>query len=226
MFLSPERFAAAAAVYEPRLMLQVQAARTSRPGRRRRISGESRAALLLVAAVIAALVWSNLPWGYDAFWGTQIAGAELRTWIDEGLMTLFFLVVGLEAKRERDLGELREGGRLTVPVIAGLAGMAVPALVYLAVTAGGRGWGVAISTDTALALGVLTLAAGPSGDRMRVFMLTMLVVDDVAALVVISFVYPGRIDALALATAFTLLALLLAMRAIAGRQFRARGTSH
>jgi Na+/H+ antiporter NhaA len=152
--------------------------------------------------------------------------ADLRTWIDEGLMTLFFLVVGLEAKRERDLGELRDGRRLAVPVIAGLAGMAVPALVYLAVTAGGAGWGVAISTDTALALGVLTLAAGRGGDRMRVFMLTMLVVDDVAALLVISLVYPDRIDVPALAAAFALLAALLTMRAIAGRQFRARGTSH
>jgi Na+/H+ antiporter NhaA len=146
-------------------------------------------------------------------------------------MTLFFLVVGLEAKRERDLGALREGRRLTVPVLAGLAGILASATVYLAVTAGatgvgGGGWGVAISTDTALALGALTIAAGSRGDALRVFMLTLLVVDDVVALLVISFVYPGRIEPAAVMVALALFALLLTMRAIAGRQFRARGTSH
>ena len=144
-------------------------------------------------------------------------------------MTLFFLVVGLEAKRERDLGELREGRRLTVPVLAGLAGMAASAAVYVALTAasGGSagGWGVAISTDTALALGALTIAAGPSAHRLRAFMITLLVVDDVAALLVISFVYPSRFDAAAVIVAAALLALLLSIRAIAGRQFRARGNS-
>jgi Na+/H+ antiporter NhaA len=225
----PIRFAAAAALYDPSPMLRLQATRTpAAPRPRRSMNPETRASLLLAAAVALALVWTNSPWGgtYERVWQLSVFHTDLRTWINEGLMTLFFLVVGLEAKRERDLGELREGRRLTVPVIAGLAGMAVPALIYLAVTAGGHGWGVAISTDTALALGVLTLAAGSSGDRMRVFMLTMLVVDDVAALAVISFVYPGPIDALAIGIAISLLALLLALRAVAGRQFRARGTSH
>jgi Na+/H+ antiporter NhaA len=230
---SPERFAAAAALYDPSPMLRLRATGApAAPRPRPTMSPETRASLLLVGAVVLALVWTNSPWAgtYERVWHADVGlgalHADLRTWIDEGLMTLFFLVVGLEAKRERDLGELRDGRRLAVPVVAGLAGMAVPALVYLAVTAGGAGWGVAISTDTALALGVLTLAAGRGGDRMRVFMLTMLVVDDVAALLVISLVYPDRIDAPALAAAFALLALLLAMRAIAGRQFRARGTSH
>ena len=101
------------------------------------------AALLLVGAVALALLWSNSPWRdtYDSVWHADVGlgtlRADVRTWIDEGLMTLFFLVVGLEAKRERDLGELRDGRRLTVPVIAGLVGMVVPALVYLAVTDGG-----------------------------------------------------------------------------------------
>jgi Na+/H+ antiporter NhaA len=230
----PIRFAAAAALYDPSPMLRLQAAkpREERPLRRPALNAETGAALLLAGAVALALLWSNSPWRetYESVWHTNVGlgalHADLRTWIDEGLMTLFFLVVGLEAKRERDLGELREGRRLTVPVIAALAGMAVPAIVYLAVTGGGEGWGVAISTDTALALGILTVAAGPRGDRMRGFMLTMLVVDDVASLVVISFVYPSRIDAPALAAAIALLALLLSMRSVAGRQFRARGTSH
>ena len=110
-------------------------------------------------------------------------------------MTLFFLVVGLEAKRERDLGELREGRRLTVPVLAGAGrhggvGRRLPRGDARGQGAGAGGWGVAISTDTALALGALTLAAGRRGARLRVFMLTLLVVDDVVALLVISFVYP------------------------------------
>jgi Na+/H+ antiporter NhaA len=251
LYPSPERFAAAAALQDPNLLLQYQAAHpyaeppTSRPPRGRRslrsaFRGEQGAALLLVAAVAMALLWSNSPWqaGYFAFWHAPVAltigpwtlGADLRTWIDEGLMTLFFLVVGLEAKRERDLGELREGRRLTVPVLAGLTGMAASAAVYIALTAGAAGagaggWGVAISTDTALALGALTIAGGHQADRLRAFMLTLLVVDDVVALMVISFVYPGQIHVAAVIVAAALLATLLSIRAIAGRQFRARGTS-
>jgi Na+/H+ antiporter NhaA len=239
----PERIAAAAALYDPTLMNGVRAAQTTTraprpPAIRRALGGESGAALLLVAAVGLALLWSNSPWpgSYEAFWHAWVAltvgpwtlGADLRTWVDEGLMTLFFLVVGLEAKRERDLGALRERGRLTVPVLAALGGIAASAAVYLAVTAGtpgAGGWGVAISTDTALALGALTIAAGPGGDRLRVFLLTLLVVDDVVALLVISLVYPERIDVAALTVAAVLLALLLSMRAVAGRQFRARGDS-
>ncbi|HKE78098.1 MAG TPA: Na+/H+ antiporter NhaA [Solirubrobacteraceae bacterium] len=246
---SPERFAAAAALQDPNLLLQLRAAQSNgkrpapapKPRPRQRRSREAGAALLLVAAVALALAWSNSPWHatYESFWGARVGatigpwtlGADLRTWIDEGLMTLFFLVVGLEAKRERDLGSLREGRRLTVPVLAGLAGILASATVYLAVTAGATGvgaggWGVAISTDTALALGALAIAAGPRGDGLRVFMLTLLVVDDVVALLVISFVYPGRIDPAAVAIAVALFALLMTMRTVAGRQFRARGTSH
>ena len=256
---APERFAAAAALQNPGLLLQLQAADEHAeepsgppplpsPRRRRRgvrptivgaLRGETGGALLLVAAVAVALLWSNSPWqaSYTGFWHSPVAltvgpwtlGADLRTWIDEGLMTLFFLVVGLEAKRERDLGELRERRRLTVPVLAALAGMATSAAVYVALTAGAdggaAGWGVAISTDTALALGALTIAAGRSLDRLRVFMLTVLVVDDVAALLVISFVYPSRIDPAAVIVAAALLTLLLSIRAIAARQFRARGNS-
>jgi Na+/H+ antiporter NhaA len=246
---SPARFAAAAAVHDPSLLVRLPAERSdgaspASPRRRRTasatreaVAGEAGGALLLGAAVALALVWSNSPWGtsYASFWHAPVAltvgpwtlGADLRTWVDEGLMTLFFLVVGLEAKRERDLGELRERSRLSVPLVAGLTGMIVPAAVYLAVTAGAGagGWRVAISTDTALALGVLTLASGRSGDRTRAFMLTMRVDDDVAALLVISFVYPSPIDASALVVAAGLLALLLAMRAIAARQFRARRDS-
>jgi Na+/H+ antiporter NhaA len=147
---APERFAAAAALQNPGLLLQLQASdehAEEEPSGPSPVSGETGAALLLVAAVALALLWSNSPWeaSYAAFWHAPVAltvgpwklGADLRTWIDGGLMTLFFLVVGLEAKRERDLGELREGRRLTVPVLAALAGMASSAAVYVALTAGG-----------------------------------------------------------------------------------------
>jgi Na+/H+ antiporter NhaA len=217
-----DRFAAAAAVQDPSLMLRLRATETHipQPPKPHRDLG----APLIALAVVVALVWANLPLGYTAFWDTDVGvgliDADLRTWINEGLMTLFFLVVGLEAKRELDIGALRERRRLTVPVLAALGGIATSAAVYLAVTGGGPGWGVAISTDTALALGVLTLARGD-----RVFLLTLLVVDDVVALLVISFVYSGHVDLAALGVAAGLLGLLLTMRAIAARQFRARGTS-
>src|SRR4051794_32336940 len=144
--------AAAAAQYDPSLLLALQAHRprderpvaprrwhSLAPRVRRALAGEAGGALLLVAAIALALVWSNSPWrgSYSAFWHAPVAltvgpwtvGADLRTWVDEGLMTLFFLVVGLEAKRERDLGELRDGRRLAVPVLAGLAGMGASAAV-------------------------------------------------------------------------------------------------
>src|SRR5919106_3983094 len=106
-------------------------------------------------------------------------------------MTLFFLVVGLEAKRELDTGELRERQRLAIPVVAALGGMALPVAIYLAFNAGGSGaeaWGAAMSTDTALALGVLALVA-PRGTRLRLRLLTLVVVDDLVALGVIAAVY-------------------------------------
>ena len=107
-----------------------------------------------MGAAIVALLWSNSPWSdsYESFWSTRLAielgehgiALDLRGWVNEGLMTLFFLVVGLEAKRELDLGELRERQRLAIPVMAGVGGMAGAAGVYLAINAGGSGasgWG-------------------------------------------------------------------------------------
>jgi Na+/H+ antiporter NhaA len=186
---------------------------------------EASGAVMLVGAIVLALVWTNSPWSgsYGTFWATRISvdvgqhavGTDLRGAVNEGLMTLFFLVVGLEAKRELDLGELRDRRRLTVPVLAGIGGMVASILVYLAVTSargGAGGWGVALSTDTALALGTLTLTTRNHGNRLRVFLLTVLVIDDVAALSVIALVYPDQIDLGALATAIVLLAVLIGLR--------------
>jgi Na+/H+ antiporter NhaA len=189
------------------------------------LSTETGGAVVLVAAALAALVWANSPWphSYESFWRTHLTlslgdhtlSASLRQWVDEGLMALFFLVVGLEAKRELDLGELRERNRIAIPVIAALGGMALSVGVYLAINAGGSGaggWGTAMSTDTALALGALALVAPRSGTRLRVFLLTLAVVDDLVALIVIAVAYSTRISLLALAIALALFVALVLLR--------------
>ncbi len=183
---------------------------------------ESGSAGVLVAAVGAALVWANVdPQGYESVWqatfsirlGDLQVTHDVRTWINNGLMALFFLVVGLEARRELDLGDLRERRRFVLPLLAGLAGMAIPALIFLAVNAGhssAHGWGVAMSTDTALALGLLALLGREVPDRARVFLLTIAIVDDLAALVVIAVVYSDSVDLADLGIALVVFALLLA----------------
>ena len=186
---------------------------------------ETGGASVLLVGVIVALLWANSPWShsYESLWNTKLAitiggsgiATDLRHWVNEGLMTFFFLVVGLEAKRELDLGELRERRRLTIPVVAALGGMGVPVAIYLAINAGGpgaHGWGAAMSTDTALALGALALLAPRAATRLRVFLLTLAVVDDLGALVVIAIAYTTHVSVVALAVAVVLFAVLLLLR--------------
>jgi Na+/H+ antiporter NhaA len=193
------------------------------------LSTETGGAVVLVGAAVAALVWANSPWphSYESFWSTKLAlslgghtlSGSLRQWVNEGLMALFFLVVGLEAKRELDLGELRERNRIAIPVMAALGGMALCVGIYLAINAGGagaRGWGAAMSTDTALALGALALVAPSGATRLRVFLLTLAVVDDLGALVVIALAYSSHVSPLALGIALALFAVLVLLR-FAGR---------
>ena len=162
---------------------------------------ETGSAAVLLAAAIAALVWVNVDASsYERVWQTalsiRVGGAgvseDLRYWLNSGLMTFFFFVVGLEARREFDMGELRERRRVALPLAAGIGGMVVPIAIFLAVNAGrssAHGWGAAMSTDTALALGMLALVGKRLPDRLRAFMLTFAVVDDVVALIVIATVY-------------------------------------
>jgi Na+/H+ antiporter NhaA len=189
------------------------------------LSTETGSAIVLLGAAAAALLWANSPWSgsYESLWSTKLSiqlggggvSADLRHWVNEGLMTFFFLVVGLEAKRELDMGELRERRRLAIPVLAAIGGMAVPVAIYLAFNAGGAGaggWGAAMSTDTALALGALALLTPRAATRLRVFLLTLAVVDDLGALVVIATAYTHHVSLLALAAAVGLFGLLLAIR--------------
>ncbi|MFE1913801.1 Na+/H+ antiporter NhaA [Streptomyces anandii] len=186
---------------------------------------ETGSAAVLLAAALAALVWANVsPGGYESFWHTRLSlsvgrtgvSLTLREWVNSGLMTLFFFVVGLEARREFDIGELRERRRLALSAIAGVSGMAVPVAIYLALNAGhpsAQGWGAAMSTDTAFALGFLAVFGSRLPGGLRVFVLGVAVADDFLALAVIAFAYSSTLYVPALLTALGVLAVLLAMRA-------------
>ncbi len=188
------------------------------------LSTETGGGVVLLGAALAALLWANSPWpdSYESVWTTDLSirlgdagiSQDLREWVNEGLMTFFFLVLGLEAKRELDVGQLRERRRITLPLSAALGGMALPILIYLAFNAGGSGadgWGAAMSTDTAFALGVLALVA-PGGTRLRVRLLTLVVFDDLVALLVIATVYTDAVEFVPLAIAVALFGVLLALR--------------
>jgi Na+/H+ antiporter NhaA len=189
------------------------------------LSTETGSAIALLGATILALLWANSPWShsYESLWTTKLSieigsggiSADLRHWVNEGLMTFFFLVVGLEAKRELDMGELRERRRLAIPVLAAIGGMTVPVAIYLAFNAGGpgaHGWGAAMSTDTAFALGALALLTPRGATRLRVFLLTLAVFDDLGALLVIAVAYTKHVSVPALLAAIALFGVLLALR--------------
>jgi Na+/H+ antiporter NhaA len=190
---------------------------------------ETGGAAVLLGAAVAALVWVNVDASsYDSLWETrlsiEIGGAgvslELREWVNSGLMTFFFFVIGLEARREFDRGELRERRRFALPLLAGIGGMAVAVAIFLLFNAGrssAHGWGVAMSTDTAFALGLLALVGPRFPDRLRAFMLTVVVVDDILALVVIALVYTDEVTVPALLVAFALFGIVLVAKAIGVR---------
>ncbi len=185
---------------------------------------ETGSAAVLLAAAVAALAWANItPAGYATVWSTatlvRVGQAEVsldvRGWVNSGLMTFFFLVVGLEARREFDMGELRERARLLLPLLAGVGGTLVPVGIYLVINAGrssAAGWGTAMTTDTAFALGALALVGRGLPDRVRTYLLTLSVVDDLVGICVIAFAYSGRIQVPALLTGIGLLVVILLLR--------------
>ena len=187
----------------------------------------------MLGATVAALLWANSPWSdsYESVWTTELSirlggdgiSLDLREWVNQGLMTFYFLVVGLEAKRELDLGALRERRRIVIPVVAAAVGMSragadLPGLQRR--RPGRPGWGAAMSTDTAFALGVLALLA-PGATRLRSTLLTLAVFDDLVALIVIATVYTEHVSLVPLAVAVGLFALLAALRFAPGRVARA-----
>ncbi|MFI7585756.1 Na+/H+ antiporter NhaA [Spongisporangium articulatum] len=191
---------------------------------RRRLTPEVTSTALLLLGVIGALVWANDPWGhsYDEFWHEHVAlsagghaiDLSLQHWVNDGLMTLFFFVIGLEVRRDLALGELTDRTRLIVPSLAALGGVLAPALVYLAVVRGGPdagGWGAVVATDTAFLLGILALVGPSSSSGLRVFLLSLSVVDDVVALTIVAVVYSDEVSVPALALAAVAIATIVVL---------------
>ncbi len=171
-------------------------------------------ALPMFMALLVALVWANSPWwrSYEQVWSSPVVlrlGAwfiaeDLRFWIDEGLMTLFFLLAGLEIKRELVTGELRDRRAVVVPVLAAIGGMLVPAVIFLAITRGTSasvGWGMAMPTDLAFALAILVLASRALPPGLRPFLLTLAIVDDLLTVAVVGLFYAGHLSGVWLALA-------------------------
>jgi Na+/H+ antiporter NhaA len=186
---------------------------------------ETGSAAVLLAAALAALAWSNIgSSSYETVWRTQLSihlggwgvSQDLRQWVNSGLMAFFFFTVGLEARREFDMGELRERRRLALPLFAGIGGMLVPVGIYLALNAGRpsvHGWGAAMSTDTAFALGILAMVGPRWSERLRAFMLTVTVIDDLVALGVIAIAYSRQVVLPAFLVGLGIFGAILLLRA-------------
>lgn len=182
---------------------------------------ESASAGMLLVAALIGLAWANSGWS-DAYFrllhtvasvhiGSAQVSMDLQHWVNDGLMALFFFVIGLEVRREISMGELSDRQRVMVPVIAGIGGMTVPILLYLAVNPTGeasRGWGIVIGTDTAFLLGVLALVGPAFSTQLRVFLLAVTVVDDIVAVSVIGIAYSDAIGVISLVVAALALAVL------------------
>ena len=191
---------------------------------RRFLRTETGSSAILLAATVVALAWANIDSsGYASVWQTEVSvkvgtaglADSLHGWVNSGLMAFFFLVAGLEARREFDMGELRARRRLALPVVVGLSGIAVPVILYLAINAGSpsaSAWGVAMSTDTAFALGLLALVGRGVPDRVRTYLLTFSIVDDLAGIIVIALVYSTRLNLTALVVGLAILGLVVVAR--------------
>jgi len=183
---------------------------------------QSSGGILLIAATVIALAWANSPWSesYAALWHTKLTVGvgdfsitkDLTHWINDGLMALFFLVIGLEIKREVLVGELSSARSAVLPVAAALGGAVVPALIYLAINAGtegSAGWGIPMATDIAFALGVLALLGRRAPTTLKVFLTALAIADDIVAVLVIALFYTSEISWEALGVGAVFLAALI-----------------
>ncbi|MFA5890285.1 MAG: Na+/H+ antiporter NhaA [Actinomycetota bacterium] len=185
---------------------------------------EAAGGILLLAAAAVALVWANVsPASYDAVWHGELTlrigswgiSEDIRHWVNDALMALFFFVVGLEIKRELVSGELRDPRAAALPAFSALGGMVVPGVIYAAVNAGGAGsagWGIPMATDIAFAVGVLAIVGRGLPSGLKLFLLTLAIVDDIGAIVVIAIFYSGGISWPALGIACGLLIAIVALR--------------
>jgi NhaA family Na+:H+ antiporter len=186
------------------------------------LSAESAGGIALIIAALAALAWANSPWGqtYHAFWHTKLSvgtdrwslALSLEHWVNDGLMVLFFVLVGLEIKRELLLGELASMRHAALPIAAAVGGMVAPAAIYAALNAGGpgaAGWGIPMATDIAFAVAVLALLGRAMPISVKVFLLAVAIVDDLGAVLVIAIFYTSNISVPALAVAGSFLFTLV-----------------
>ncbi|MEO6126478.1 MAG: Na+/H+ antiporter NhaA [Ilumatobacteraceae bacterium] len=185
---------------------------------------EAAGGIVLVAATIIAIVWANSPWkgGYEALWsselrfqlGSYVFAEDLQHVVNDLLMAVFFFVVGMEIKREMVTGELQDRRAVALPAMAALGGMIVPAAIYAAFNAGGvgsTGWGIPMATDIAFALGVVALLGKRIPSSVKVLLLTLAIVDDIGAIVVIAIFYTDRLDLRYAIAAVAIAAIVFAM---------------
>ena len=175
---------------------------------------EAASGIVLLVAALAALIWANSPWAasYEHLWHTPITFGigtftfteSVHFWINDGLMVIFFFVVGLEIRREIHSGELSDLKRAALPIAAALGGMAAPALIYLSLNSAGpsrQGWGVPTATDIAFAVGVLALLGKRVPAALRVLLLALAIIDDIGAIIVIAIFYSSGVSFAGLALA-------------------------
>ncbi|MFE9231533.1 Na+/H+ antiporter NhaA [Cellulosimicrobium funkei] len=195
------------------------------PSLRSFLATEAGGAVLLLAATVVALVWANSAWSgaYDALWSTEagwrvgpwVFEMDLHHWVNDAAMAVFFLVIGLEINREVTSGELRNRRTVAVPALGALGGLAIPALIYVAFNAGSpaeHGWGIVMSTDTAFLVGILALFGPRCPDQLRLFLLTLAVVDDIGAITVMALFYTDDLWLPGLLVAAVLVVVILVLR--------------
>lgn len=189
------------------------------------LDAEAAGGVVLVGAAVVALVWANSPWdgAYRTLWHTELRvefgewsrSEDLRHFVNEALMTIFFFVIGLEVKRELVDGELRDPRKAAVPAVAAVGGMVIPAALFALITlgsVGSRGWGIPMATDIAFAVGVLALFGSRVSPALKLFLLTLAVVDDIGAILVIAFFYSSGLEPVALLAAGGLLLGVVVLR--------------